>query len=259
MRPRSHWILLATLLAWLTAPAAEAAQERGAGRAAAPETEDSAAPGRGNPANRDAVVGEMKDAEVRHRERLAMIGRLRELAAAKGQTQRLAALDDLERKQNEHYAASLNKQRGRLGDKEFVEVERRLARGREKSKDKDKDTAERGRRAGDRPVLPAVNRPTKEQEERQAKEKVKQAEEAARAERGKLEQEKERAKETPKARPTDAKDKDAPKVPKAERKEQPGGDAAQAGRKRAAKVRKPARTPKPKDDDKPRADGRGGR
>lgn len=154
MRTTIDRLGLALLLAWSAVPAVtaqergapqpgetgQAAPARGGGKKAEQDKPERAAapPGRGNPANRDAVVGEMKDAEVRHRERLAMIDRLRALATSKGQTERLAALDKLQAKENERYERHLEKQSGKLGDDQYRKVKERLAKGREKAEAKSK-------------------------------------------------------------------------------------------------------------------------
>jgi hypothetical protein len=139
-------------------------------------------PGRGNPANRDAVLGDMKDAEVRHRERLAMIGRLREIAAAKGQTQRLEALDKLEEKEFARYERVQEKHRKVLGDDSYSKAEERLSKGRGKEyTDKQKRRGQKIRRetikenqAPDRPERPANERAEQQEEkvERPAKERA---------------------------------------------------------------------------------------
>ena len=172
---------VALALSWIALPVAGAAQERPADRGeTAPAAGESrpaqeqpverpnadqdkdkdkakperaaTPPGRGNPANRDAVVGDMKNAEVRHRERLAMIGRLRALATEKGQTERLASLDKLEAKENSRYERHLQKVRGRMGDDEFNKVNERLAKGRGHGKGRGADDAKPERaKPADRP------------------------------------------------------------------------------------------------------------
>lgn len=257
MLTSTRWILPVTLLAGLAVPAAATAQDepgRGAPererQAAEPEAvrgaaqrPQDAAPGRGQGADRDAAIGEMKHAEVRHRERVAMIGRLRELAAAKGQTQRLAALDELERKEASHHARRIQGQRGRLGDAEFAEVERRLARGRQHSADKGKVT----RRAGDKPVLPDVN----EQQQRAAKE---------RARNQQAEQDKAEAERVRKAQAD--KDKAAKEQAERVRQEQAKAERAKKDKEAAEGQGRPKGNPKPKAERKPKqrqGDAAGGR
>jgi hypothetical protein len=240
--------MLATMLAWLATPALSTAQERGGDAPARPEKESTtpknAPPGRGNPANRDAVVGEMKDAEVRHRERLAKIARLRALAAAKNQTERLAALDELERKETARHARILAKQRGRLGDAEFEKVDRRLARGREKSKEK-KEVV-RGRKGVERPVLPDVTRPTAEEKERKAKEEqARQQEEVERTRKAKEKTDAERKQKEAKDQAERArKVKEQEQAERAQREKEKAKGKPKAGRKKksgadAATDRKP--------------------
>lgn len=112
----------AALLAVLALPVPLSAQE--AGRAVpAPETPTSvpverpaaqaetprqqaaaaAAAAREAKPSREDVMRSMRDAEVKHRERLAALHRLRELAGSQGQAERLALLDKLEVKENSHY------------------------------------------------------------------------------------------------------------------------------------------------------------
>ena len=224
---------VALALTWIALPATGAAQDRpadrgeaapAAGEAARPAQEQpkerpnadqakqeqakperaATPPGRGNPANRDAVVGDMKDAEVRHRERLAMIGRLRALATEKGQTERLAALDKLEAKENTRFERHLQKVRGRMGDDEFNKVNERLARGRGHAKGRGADGAqpERGKperpNAGQKPDRPGDDKDKdKADKERPAKEQA-EKERAEKERAGK-------AKEKPKERAAEAK------------------------------------------------------
>ncbi|MHC4776710.1 MAG: hypothetical protein ACYTBR_15790 [Planctomycetota bacterium] len=70
--------------------------------------------------------------EAKYRKRLAKIGRLRELAERKQNSQMLAKLDELERKTTQLHQRKLARCRERLGDEKFNRVEDRLGRGRGK-------------------------------------------------------------------------------------------------------------------------------
>ena len=166
-------------------------------------------PGRGNPANRDAVVGDMKDAEAPHRERLAMIAPLRALATEKGQTERLASLDKLEAKENARFERHLQKVRGRMGDDEFNKVNERLAKGRGHGKGRGADDAKPERaKPADRPKDEG-SKPDRPGDDRgQGRDKDKDKDKDKPKDKDKARPEKEKAdkeKDKPKERAQDAK------------------------------------------------------
>ena len=243
-------IRVAMVLAGIALPAT--AQERGAppqgeaaparGQQAERDKPDRAAtpPGRGNPANRDAVVGDMKEGEVRHRERLAMIGRLRALATEKGQTERLAALDKLEAKENQRFERHLQKQRERMSDEDFKQVNERLAKGRGHGKGRSADAAKPERAQGQK-----LDRPGDDRAQGQGRDKDKADKERPEKEKADKDQadkdkaEKEKA-EKERAKP---KEKERAKEAKAERAGggqgragASGGDRGQAGGRSAGKA-----------------------
>lgn len=103
------------------APAGTAAPQRSApdrapeSAAEAPGSAERAAVAEERPARRDTLT-KMRAAEISHRERLAVINRLRELATAQGNAERLALLDKLEVKENSRYASVAENAANRLGD-----------------------------------------------------------------------------------------------------------------------------------------------
>src|SRR5262245_47589147 len=102
MRRSRAWIVILGLLA--TA-------------AAAPRALAQAAPEAGfSEGDKTPEVRRLATQERLQRLRQARIARLRELAAAKGQTERIAALDKLEAKQTQLYNLRLERIRTRLGD-----------------------------------------------------------------------------------------------------------------------------------------------
>jgi hypothetical protein len=94
-------------------------------------------------ADKDKALKKIRGEEERHRDHLARIHRLRELAKSKGQTERLAALDKLEGKENKRYEAQVARRKATLGDKMHRGVEEHLKRGR----GHDKDGSARGAKA----------------------------------------------------------------------------------------------------------------
>ncbi|MHC4845661.1 MAG: hypothetical protein ACYTCU_05825 [Planctomycetota bacterium] len=86
-------------------------------------------------AEKDKALRKIRGEEERHRDHLARIHRLRELAKAKGQAERLAALDKLEAKENKRYEAQVARRKEMLGDKMHRGVEEHLKRGRGHEKD----------------------------------------------------------------------------------------------------------------------------
>jgi len=84
---------------------------------------------------RDKAMKKIRGEEERHRDHLARIHRLRKLAEDKGQTERLAALDKLEGKENERYAAQVVRRKSALGERMHRGVEEHLKKGRGHDKD----------------------------------------------------------------------------------------------------------------------------
>ncbi len=82
------------------------------------------------PKDREGVLKKLTLEERKHRERLAKIARLRELARAKEQTERLGVLEQLERKENERFELWRSRARETLGERDFIEVDRKLGHGR---------------------------------------------------------------------------------------------------------------------------------
>jgi len=99
--------------------------------AAAPRALAQAAPEAGfSEGDKTPEVRRLATQERQQRLRQARIARLRELAAAKGQTERIAALDKLEAKQTQLYNLRLERIRTRLGDQEFKETQTRIRNAR---------------------------------------------------------------------------------------------------------------------------------
>ncbi|HEX5010911.1 MAG TPA: hypothetical protein VFY71_10960 [Planctomycetota bacterium] len=98
------------------AAAAEADQQR------APDVTDV------SPDDLPAVQRVIED-EAAHRDRLARIHRLRELAQADGDRQRLARLDDLEREEQQVYQARRLRARERLSEQDWNTAEDLVRRG----------------------------------------------------------------------------------------------------------------------------------
>ena len=65
---------------------------------------------------RREIMSKLRDEEVRHRERLATIHRLRQIAESQGQAERLALLDKLEVKEGARYNAATQLTAVRLGN-----------------------------------------------------------------------------------------------------------------------------------------------
>jgi hypothetical protein len=68
--------------------------------------------------------------ESKYRKRMAKINRLRELAKAQGNQERLAALDKLEARTNELHDRKIADAKSKLGDEKFKEVDKHLSQGR---------------------------------------------------------------------------------------------------------------------------------
>jgi hypothetical protein len=95
-----------------------------------PEREDARRQPTAQVADRAELPKKLELEERKHRERLAKIARLRALALEKNQTERLRALEELERKENERFQRYRDEARASLGDRDFDEVDRRLSHGR---------------------------------------------------------------------------------------------------------------------------------
>ncbi|HEX5012139.1 MAG TPA: hypothetical protein VFY71_17265 [Planctomycetota bacterium] len=80
--------------------------------------------------SKDEVMKRLASEEAKHRETVAKIDRLRELAQQKGNTERQSRLADMLKRENDRYAALRAKARAALGDDTFKAMERRLAQGR---------------------------------------------------------------------------------------------------------------------------------
>jgi hypothetical protein len=99
------------------------------GRGAQPGHQPGEAP-RGAGPGGDAPLRKLAEEEAKHRATLAKLERLRLLAEEKGQTERLAALAELLKKENDRYKAMRDKARQMMGDDNFRALEERLAAGR---------------------------------------------------------------------------------------------------------------------------------
>lgn len=116
MRPRPWIVMLAFLATMSVAPRAAAQSE----------------PPQGAWSEGDKVteVRQLATQERLQRLRTARIERLRQLAAAKGQTERIAALDKLSAKQSQLYERRVARIRERLGDAEFKAAQQRVRNAR---------------------------------------------------------------------------------------------------------------------------------
>ena len=110
-------------------PQQQPADRPNAERGAQPGQQPGQAP-RGTGAASELHVKRMAEEETRHRETLAKLERLRALAQEKGQTERLAALADLLKKENDRFKAMRDMARQKLGEDGFRALEERLANGR---------------------------------------------------------------------------------------------------------------------------------
>jgi hypothetical protein len=75
------------------------------------------------------AVRQLLDDEAQHRSRLARIHRLRDLATQEHQRERLAQLDDLERREMDHHAARRMLSQGQMSDRSFRTAEGMRSRG----------------------------------------------------------------------------------------------------------------------------------
>jgi len=125
---------LLALLA-LPCPLAAQAQARPASEPASPAGRDGSAREAGSgdeargPDRRELVAG-VRDAELQHRERLAVIERLRRLAQAQGQPERLVQLDQLEADENVRHAQDTEAQARALGGAASQQLLTRVSSGR---------------------------------------------------------------------------------------------------------------------------------
>jgi hypothetical protein len=83
-----------------------------------------------SPTSDKAVAHKVMLEESKHRQRIARINRLRELAKAQNNQERLAALDKLEAKANQLHDRKVAEAKSKLGDEKFKEVDKRLNKGR---------------------------------------------------------------------------------------------------------------------------------
>jgi len=114
-------------------PAAQrpAAGAQDAGQAQRPAQQPAARPDAAEPPmSKDDMMKKLAAEEGKHRANVAKIDRLRELAQQKGQADRLTALADLLKKENDRYAAVRTRARAAMGDDSFKAMEKRLAQGR---------------------------------------------------------------------------------------------------------------------------------
>lgn len=175
----------AALLAVLALPPALSAQDSATGGgAAAPTPTRTGAPaaaGRAAPqdegapdeatveraSSRREILANLRAEEIRHRERLATINRLRELAQGQGQAEKLALLDKLEVKEGARYNAATTSSATRLGDTAaYKQTLMKLAKGRIRQKDELEHAAK-------------ANAPTLTPEERKARKEARDAKKAA--------------------------------------------------------------------------------
>jgi hypothetical protein len=110
-----------TLLVATTGPGAALAQD-------APLEQDEMRPSQHPLRNR--VLEEIRSDEVLHRERLATIHRLMQLAEEQGRPERLAALDKLEVKEDARYHRQFERRRMSLDDPSFRKAQLVLGKGR---------------------------------------------------------------------------------------------------------------------------------
>lgn len=125
-------------------PAAEkpAAERPAAERQAQPQHPN------GSNANREAQLKRMLQEESRHRERLAKIERLRQIAQQKGDSERLSALGQMLKQENDRFFGLIEKARGVLDETTFAALEQRLSVGRGRGKDFVPPARERGQQPG---------------------------------------------------------------------------------------------------------------
>jgi translation initiation factor IF-2 len=86
----------------------------------------------GNPTERAEAVRSLAKEEAQHRDRLAKLARLRALAEAKHQQDRLTQIADLERKENERFEAKRERARAKAGDDAFRKADEKFAQGRKR-------------------------------------------------------------------------------------------------------------------------------
>ena len=99
-------------------------------RAAAADPAEPGAPGVTDvTADELPAVQRMIEDEATHRDRLARIHRLRQLADASNDRERLSRLDDLERQENQGYEARRLRARSRLSDQDWTTTENLVRHG----------------------------------------------------------------------------------------------------------------------------------
>ena len=197
----------AALLAALAFPDSLAAQSEVRGAAAA---QDSAAPAAGarvvptgltpgqdadygseKRTSRQEVMQSMRDGEIKHRERLATIHRLRAIAESQGQAERMALLDKLEVKEDSAYQNRAQLAANRLGNTSaYKQSLMKLSAGRIRKNVPAEPTLSEAEQAE------AAAKKAKRQGARQAKTEAKQAEAQAELKAEKTERKAEKSDET---------------------------------------------------------------
>lgn len=238
----------AALLALLALPPALSAQDSAGGSDAAtttvarpaPQDEgvtDEAAAERGKA--RREILTQLRAEEIRHRERLATINRLRELAESQGQAERLALLDKLEVKEGARYNAATTYTATRLGDTSaYKQTLMKLAKGRIRHKDE----LEQAAKATTSTLTPEERKARKEA--RDAKKAAERAAQPATTSKPKTDRKKKVDMVTPPGK--------SPTAPKVRHKKDagstaPGADPAKPAEPAPAPAPAPGETPKPGD------------
>jgi hypothetical protein len=108
-----------------------------------------------DPAKRDELLRKLAADEAAHRDHMAKLKRLDELAKAKKDDARTAQIADLVKKENQRYAAHREQARKLFGDKAYRAVDERLATGRERAS----ETALKKERAAQRKEARGATQP----------------------------------------------------------------------------------------------------
>jgi hypothetical protein len=117
---------------------------------------------------KDDIMKKLAGEEAKHRETVAKIDRLRELAQQKGDNERLTQLADMLKRENDRYAALRTKARAALGDDTFNAMEKRLAQGRGRGAAAGDQAAARDRAAQQKPDAGQAARKPDQQQQRPA-------------------------------------------------------------------------------------------
>jgi len=209
----SHPLFRTALIALLLAPAADAQLDRirGAADEAQEQTREAgqdareAAEGAGENAGRQArdakaqrpdqragQRAEGRDAkamkpgqrlaheEGKHRDRMARIQRLRQIAEEQGQTDRLDVIAKLERKETDRYERRRKKMRAELGDEAFEASDRKLGKGRKRGKAFEKWSRKNPERAKGAKKAAKAERKAEKKAEQERKKQEKRDKKAAR-------------------------------------------------------------------------------